>query len=191
MEKWGPGPWGPGTVCDRCRKKMKRVERRGTLEQAQMLAAKQAQVNATLASTSSRSMPDLVRSDTVVLVSSSGPPSNAHSRDTVVLHPTSSRSGSRQPPFQHPHPSSSVPPRSNHASPAPPKSRHRSNASSSSVDAEGSDEAAEESRGGGGDKADVGGRHKEGNEDGDGDGGKVEVEEDLLEAVDASERGPA
>ncbi|KAG8919068.1 hypothetical protein FRC01_001495, partial [Tulasnella sp. 417] len=30
VEKWGPGPAGPGTVCDRCRKKMKRVERRGT-----------------------------------------------------------------------------------------------------------------------------------------------------------------
>ncbi|KAF7304165.1 hypothetical protein MIND_00648500 [Mycena indigotica] len=32
VEKWGPGPLGPGTVCDRCRKKMKRVERRGTAE---------------------------------------------------------------------------------------------------------------------------------------------------------------
>ncbi|KAF5389507.1 hypothetical protein D9757_004191 [Collybiopsis confluens] len=52
VEKWGPGPMGPGTVCDRqvvfsenikpCRKKMKRVERRGTIEQAQMLAAQQA-----------------------------------------------------------------------------------------------------------------------------------------------------
>ena len=31
VEKWGPGPSGPGTVCDRCYKKMKRVERRGTL----------------------------------------------------------------------------------------------------------------------------------------------------------------
>lgn len=31
IEKWGPGPMGPGTVCDRCRKKMKRVERRNTL----------------------------------------------------------------------------------------------------------------------------------------------------------------
>ncbi|KIY53491.1 hypothetical protein FISHEDRAFT_55130 [Fistulina hepatica ATCC 64428] len=29
IEKWGPGPCGPGTVCDRCRKKMKRFERRG------------------------------------------------------------------------------------------------------------------------------------------------------------------
>ncbi|KAJ3772702.1 hypothetical protein FB446DRAFT_845341 [Lentinula raphanica] len=42
VEKWGPGPMGPGTVCDRCRKKMKRVERRGTIEQAQLLAAQQA-----------------------------------------------------------------------------------------------------------------------------------------------------
>ncbi|KAG8688723.1 hypothetical protein FRC08_011293 [Ceratobasidium sp. 394] len=37
VEKWGPGPEGPGTVCDRCRKKMKRVERRGTAD-ASMLA---------------------------------------------------------------------------------------------------------------------------------------------------------
>ncbi|KAF8638774.1 hypothetical protein AX17_001969 [Amanita inopinata Kibby_2008] len=39
VEKWGPGPMGPGTVCDRCRKKMKRVERRGTLESQQLAAA--------------------------------------------------------------------------------------------------------------------------------------------------------
>ncbi|KAJ7624533.1 hypothetical protein FB45DRAFT_84194 [Roridomyces roridus] len=39
VEKWGPGPLGPGTVCDRCRKKMKRVERRGTLEQQAAVAA--------------------------------------------------------------------------------------------------------------------------------------------------------
>ncbi|KII83324.1 hypothetical protein PLICRDRAFT_180581 [Plicaturopsis crispa FD-325 SS-3] len=32
VEKWGPGPLGPGTVCDRCRKKFKRVERRGTID---------------------------------------------------------------------------------------------------------------------------------------------------------------
>ncbi|KAG5223716.1 L30e protein [Salix suchowensis] len=38
VEKWGPGPQGPGTVCDRCRKKMKRVERRGTLEGQQLAA---------------------------------------------------------------------------------------------------------------------------------------------------------
>jgi len=35
VEKWGPGPEGPGTVCDKCRKKMKRVERRGTIESQQ------------------------------------------------------------------------------------------------------------------------------------------------------------
>ncbi|KAH8105463.1 hypothetical protein BXZ70DRAFT_527703 [Cristinia sonorae] len=39
VEKWGPGPEGPGTVCDRCRKKMKRVERRGTLESQQLAPA--------------------------------------------------------------------------------------------------------------------------------------------------------
>ncbi|KIK28217.1 hypothetical protein PISMIDRAFT_607563 [Pisolithus microcarpus 441] len=39
VEKWGPGPEGPGTVCDRCRKKMKRVERRGTLGNAGGISA--------------------------------------------------------------------------------------------------------------------------------------------------------
>ncbi|KAF8333054.1 uncharacterized protein EI90DRAFT_620446 [Cantharellus anzutake] len=28
IEKWGPGPAGPGTVCDRCRKRMKRSQQR-------------------------------------------------------------------------------------------------------------------------------------------------------------------
>ncbi|GJJ07833.1 hypothetical protein Clacol_002038 [Clathrus columnatus] len=45
VEKWGPGPEGPGTVCDRCRKKMKRVERRGDAN-ASMLAQAQAQARA-------------------------------------------------------------------------------------------------------------------------------------------------
>ncbi|CAL1701871.1 unnamed protein product [Somion occarium] len=39
VEKWGPGPEGPGTVCDRCRKKMKRVERRGTLDSQQLASS--------------------------------------------------------------------------------------------------------------------------------------------------------
>ncbi|KAG8218141.1 hypothetical protein J3R82DRAFT_3678 [Butyriboletus roseoflavus] len=39
VEKWGPGPEGPGTVCDRCRKKMKRVERRGSLAHAHSMSA--------------------------------------------------------------------------------------------------------------------------------------------------------
>jgi len=38
VEKWGPGPDGPGTVCDRCRKKMKRVEKRATQDSAMMAA---------------------------------------------------------------------------------------------------------------------------------------------------------
>ncbi|KAG8751308.1 hypothetical protein FRC14_007993 [Serendipita sp. 396] len=39
VEKWGPGPQGPGTVCDRCRKKMKRVEKRATQDSNAMAAA--------------------------------------------------------------------------------------------------------------------------------------------------------
>ncbi|KAF5323677.1 hypothetical protein D9758_018349 [Tetrapyrgos nigripes] len=38
IEKWGPGPMGPGTVCDRCRKKMKRVEKRLGAQAAQVKA---------------------------------------------------------------------------------------------------------------------------------------------------------
>ncbi|KAJ7664621.1 hypothetical protein DFH06DRAFT_1324161 [Mycena polygramma] len=58
VEKWGPGPLGPGTVCDRCRKKMKRVERRGTLEQQQSQPASGAATpaSATSASFQARSM---------------------------------------------------------------------------------------------------------------------------------------
>ncbi|KAJ7664640.1 hypothetical protein DFH06DRAFT_1295787 [Mycena polygramma] len=52
VEKWGPGPLGPGTVCDRCRKKMKRVERRGTLEQQQSQPASGAATPASATSTS-------------------------------------------------------------------------------------------------------------------------------------------
>ncbi|KAG6902822.1 hypothetical protein C0995_011309 [Termitomyces sp. Mi166 len=48
VEKWGPGPMGPGTVCDRCRKKMKRVERRGTLENQQHQQQQQQQHTAQL-----------------------------------------------------------------------------------------------------------------------------------------------
>ncbi|KAL5488364.1 hypothetical protein ACEPAI_6472 [Sanghuangporus weigelae] len=43
VEKWGPGPQGPGTVCDRCRKKMKRVERRGTLDSSASLRGNHSQ----------------------------------------------------------------------------------------------------------------------------------------------------
>ncbi|TEB23673.1 hypothetical protein FA13DRAFT_1405771 [Coprinellus micaceus] len=58
VEKWGPGPAGPGTVCDRCRKKMKRVERRGTLEtlaQAQQLAAQASSLSSAIHQSQSQS----------------------------------------------------------------------------------------------------------------------------------------
>ncbi|KAJ7135236.1 hypothetical protein C8R43DRAFT_622052 [Mycena crocata] len=66
VEKWGPGPLGPGTVCDRCRKKMKRVERRGTLEQQlqQTQSAAAASAAAPTSSGSFRSTP-VHRSDTL------------------------------------------------------------------------------------------------------------------------------
>lgn len=41
VEKWGPGPLGPGTVCDRCRKKMKREA--SSLQVSQPLQSQQQQ----------------------------------------------------------------------------------------------------------------------------------------------------
>ncbi|KAG6885954.1 hypothetical protein C0993_007456, partial [Termitomyces sp. T159_Od127] len=76
VEKWGPGPMGPGTVCDRCRKKMKRVERRGTLEQQQQ---------SHLAASASMSHlprpqphPAIHRADTLPAISSHLPRSDLH-----------------------------------------------------------------------------------------------------------------
>ncbi|KAH0590455.1 hypothetical protein H2248_000604 [Termitomyces sp. 'cryptogamus'] len=64
VEKWGPGPMGPGTVCDRCRKKMKRVERRGTLENQHQ--ASQLPASASLAHLArSQSHTTIHRSDTL------------------------------------------------------------------------------------------------------------------------------
>ncbi|KAF8555007.1 hypothetical protein OG21DRAFT_962239 [Imleria badia] len=60
VEKWGPGPEGPGTVCDRCRKKMKRVERRGTIEsqnQSQSHIAQQPSQGAAASLPHAHSMP--------------------------------------------------------------------------------------------------------------------------------------
>lgn len=34
VEKWGPGPMGSGTMCDWCRKKMKRIEKRAMIDTA-------------------------------------------------------------------------------------------------------------------------------------------------------------
>ncbi|PPQ74085.1 hypothetical protein CVT26_006487 [Gymnopilus dilepis] len=94
VEKWGPGPMGPGTVCDRCRKKMKRVERRGTLEnqQQQQLAALQAQQRAAshsqlpLSETSDR---NLHRSDTILTQTGSFVSSSNSTRDRNDLSSSS------------------------------------------------------------------------------------------------------
>lgn len=72
VEKWGPGPEGPGTVCDRCRKKMKRVERRGTIEsqnQSQAHIGHQPSQGAASSLTHAHSMPvhgsRVTRTDTI------------------------------------------------------------------------------------------------------------------------------
>ncbi|KAG8724172.1 hypothetical protein FRC09_020965 [Ceratobasidium sp. 395] len=53
VEKWGPGPEGPGTVCDWCRKKMKRVERRGTSQSQTQPTQPQTQLSQTQLGTQS------------------------------------------------------------------------------------------------------------------------------------------
>ncbi len=87
VEKWGPGPEGPGTVCDRCRKKMKRVERRGTLDASQasvvmhssMRQAQsqtQSQSQSMNQSQSQRTTPPQ-RQDTVIVADLPPPPSSS------------------------------------------------------------------------------------------------------------------
>ncbi|KAI0075434.1 hypothetical protein K474DRAFT_1404576 [Panus rudis PR-1116 ss-1] len=67
VEKWGPGPEGPGTVCDRCRKKMKRVERRGTLDSQQMNASHHGNNNGRSLHGTHSSQSSMHRSDTVII----------------------------------------------------------------------------------------------------------------------------
>ncbi|KAJ6535810.1 hypothetical protein DFH09DRAFT_1179405 [Mycena vulgaris] len=94
VEKWGPGSLGPGTVCDRCRKKMKCVERRGTLEQQ---AASDA-VTPTTTSTSFRTV-SVHRTDTLPSTPYREPAqeSSIHSSLASPSHPATIAS-SRLPP---------------------------------------------------------------------------------------------
>ncbi|KAF7776515.1 hypothetical protein Agabi119p4_4908 [Agaricus bisporus var. burnettii] len=88
VEKWGPGPMGPGTVCDRCRKKMKRVERRGTLEQQQLNA------NALGRGGSHVVVQDRMLQRTDTLVShTQGNNGSQMSFRTVISNPSGSKSG--------------------------------------------------------------------------------------------------
>ncbi|KAI0655359.1 hypothetical protein C8Q70DRAFT_440635 [Cubamyces menziesii] len=136
VEKWGPGPEGPGTVCDRyvgrfeplilsgrperadvwavrvryrCRKKMKRVERRGTLDNQAMAAqlhhqhppaavhpSSAAAAQAALANgRASTSHSSIRRSDTVHIHPSSQSQSQSRSLGATSTHLLSS-SGSSQ-----------------------------------------------------------------------------------------------
>ncbi|KAF9523220.1 hypothetical protein CPB83DRAFT_898959 [Crepidotus variabilis] len=99
VEKWGPGPMGPGTVCDRCRKKMKRVERRGTLESQQLAAQQQQQqqqqqfqprVNshAQIPVSSQGSDRPIQRSDTILTAQASLGPSTFPSKSDLAHQPS-------------------------------------------------------------------------------------------------------
>ena len=98
VEKWGPGPEGPGTVCDRCRKKMKRVERRGTLDPHPQAAAfvhprtpapTQERDRVHRTSTPQGTDRALGRTDTVVVSHSYPIPGSAHSLYPVSTTPIS------------------------------------------------------------------------------------------------------
>ncbi|KAG6850326.1 hypothetical protein H0H93_014901 [Arthromyces matolae] len=82
VEKWGPGPMGPGTVCDRCRKKMKRVERRGTLESQQLSSSGSF---SHLSRTQSQPHNTLQRTDTLPAISSSSFNHSSSSRSDLRL----------------------------------------------------------------------------------------------------------
>ncbi|KAH9853229.1 hypothetical protein C2E23DRAFT_691059, partial [Lenzites betulinus] len=83
VEKWGPGPEGPGTVCDRCRKKMKRVERRGTLDSQSVSAQLHHPPAAVHPSGAPQAAPNgraLHRSETMHIHPSSSAAASSHSR---------------------------------------------------------------------------------------------------------------
>ncbi|TFK82304.1 hypothetical protein K466DRAFT_648057 [Polyporus arcularius HHB13444] len=94
VEKWGPGPEGPGTVCDRCRKKMKRVERRGTLD-SQNLAAQMHhhQPAAIHPSGAAQAAPGSMSNGRVA--ASQGSDRSIHRTDTMPVHPSQSQLQSR------------------------------------------------------------------------------------------------
>ncbi|EDR01656.1 uncharacterized protein LACBIDRAFT_333064 [Laccaria bicolor S238N-H82] len=109
VEKWGPGPMGPGTVCDRCRKKMKHVERRGTLETQQQMAVMRQQQPSRGGSMSQ-------------LPLSQGSDRSIHRMDTVLTHhgsfsqPSQSQSQilGREPSQAQPHAQTQAPVRSSY-----------------------------------------------------------------------------
>ncbi|EIW62400.1 uncharacterized protein TRAVEDRAFT_27713 [Trametes versicolor FP-101664 SS1] len=81
VEKWGPGPEGPGTVCDRCRKKMKRVERRGTLDGHSLAAQMHHAPAAIHPSGAAQAVPGTLVNGRSI-----------HRSDTLHVHPSSSQS---------------------------------------------------------------------------------------------------
>ncbi|KAI0260970.1 hypothetical protein BC834DRAFT_898329 [Gloeopeniophorella convolvens] len=169
VEKWGPGPDGPGTVCDRCRKKMKRVERRGTLDpHSQVPAFVHARVHAqahvaerdhphshTHAGTGASQGSDrsIGRTDTVVV---QHPPAGSHlrpysssARERDAVSPRSNASSLSAP---QPKDESASSRSRTHSPPVPPPALHRNGAppvklarllSSGESDAEGEAEAEE------------------------------------------------
>ncbi|KAH9900334.1 uncharacterized protein BXZ73DRAFT_85694, partial [Epithele typhae] len=85
VEKWGPGPKGPGTVCDRCRKKMKRVERRGTLDSMSLNAHLHNQPLAIRPSGAPQAAPGSYPNRRS---SHSGSDRSVHQTDTLPTHPS-------------------------------------------------------------------------------------------------------
>ncbi|EDR01503.1 uncharacterized protein LACBIDRAFT_295563 [Laccaria bicolor S238N-H82] len=120
VEKWGPGPMGPGTVCDRCRKKMKRVERRGTLETQQQMAVMHQHQQQQQQQQPSRG------GSISQLPLSQGSDRSIHRTDTVLTHhgsfsqPSQSQSQvlGREPSQPQLHAQTQAPPRSSHSHPS-------------------------------------------------------------------------
>ncbi|KAJ7468999.1 hypothetical protein FB451DRAFT_1255486 [Mycena latifolia] len=191
VEKWGPGPLGPGTVCDRCRKKMKRVERRGTLEQQSLQQAAAAVTPA--ASTSFRTS-SVHRNDTLPTAYRE-PAQESSMRSSLAAspsHPSSAAPAAPAAPPPTPTPNAgriiknrlTPVPGPGAAGGAPgllPPLRTHSPMEVDDEDLDADAEAEVDEIDGDGDAGDA-----EGDADGEGEG-EADPEADLLEAVDAAE----
>ncbi|KAH9923404.1 uncharacterized protein BXZ73DRAFT_761, partial [Epithele typhae] len=87
VERWGPGPKGPGTICDRCRKKLKHVERRKTSNSMSLNALLHDQPAAIYPSGAPQAAPG---SHTKRGSSHSGSDRSVHWTDTLPIHPSNS-----------------------------------------------------------------------------------------------------
>ncbi|KAJ7664552.1 hypothetical protein DFH06DRAFT_325073 [Mycena polygramma] len=179
IEKWGPGPLGAGTVCDRCRKKMKRLERRGTFEQQQSQSASGAATPASVSSASFRAR-SVHRTDTLPAAALN----NAYN-SLPLSHVAGRIIQTRVTPAVHHHAGNApglLPPLQTHS----PIDVDSDNGEGDSLDGDAEAELDEFEE-----VVHNGHQHDAEGGEADGERGEGDPEADLLEAVDAAEKGSA